>query len=608
MARPQTTQESATTAATRSARVYKAGYVSRYVRSLPLGRFALLGLFCAPMVLAQSGSDEDKQWSVESEKGIPVTSSLIREKCGGCHTPDDKGNLSRISWARTTPEGWAQVIRRMTRQHGLSLTPDETKQALKYLSAWHGLAPEEAKPVMYIPERRMITETNIPNESIRGACAACHSFGQPLSWRRTKVEWKLLQNMHVALYSQADAQFRQLAAATDVPGGVPTGAKPPMQGTLGLEYIARTAPLHTREWAAWRSRMPAPDLEGKWLVSARVPGKGLYFGTMTINADRAGDEFTTSATLRAVGTGDTLSRRGAATLYAGYAWRGKSTGGATGNAAPDDLSRELREALWFSPDQKSAEGRWYWGMYHEFGYNVKMIRTQNGPTVGAVVPQAVKAGSKGVDLHIFGDGLPAGAGVKDIRLGAGITINRIISASPTELVVRVDVDENAVAGPRDASVKSAALENAFPVYRSVDYLKVTPETALARLGDGKRPKGYQQFDVVGYDNGADGKPRTDDDVAIGPVDVDWSMDEFRSVYYDDDTKYVGSLSAGGLFTPAIDGPNPERRFGRNNYGDVWVVATAKSLKDKFGKPLTARAHMVVTVPAYMHWDQPEVTQ
>ena len=51
---------------------------------------------------------------------------------------------------------------------------------------------------------------------------------------------------------------------------------------------------------------------------------------------------------------------------------------------------------------------------------------------------------------------------------------------------------------------------------------------------------------------------------------------------------------------------PARRFSRNNYGDVWVVATAKSEKDSFGKPLTGRAYLIVTVPAYKHFDQPEV--
>jgi quinohemoprotein amine dehydrogenase len=81
-----------------------------------------------------------------------------------------------------------------------------------------------------------------------------------------------------------------------------------------------------------------------------------------------------------------------------------------------------------------------------------------------------------------------------------------------------------------------------------------------------------------------------------------------AVYNDDDKDFIGQLSASALFTPASDGPNPKRKFSRNNYGDAWVVATAKTEKDKFGKPLSGRSYMVVTVPSYQRWDQPEVSQ
>jgi len=90
--------------------------------------------------------------------------------------------------------------------------------------------------------------------------------------------------------------------------------------------------------------------------------------------------------------------------------------------------------------------------------------------------------------------------------------------------------------------------------------------------------------------------------------VKWSVEEFYSVDNDDDKEFVGSLSQTGFFTPSSDGPNPQRKFSRNNYGDIWIVATAKDEKDKDGKPLTSKSYLVVTVPAYMQWDQPEVGQ
>jgi len=147
-------------------------------------------------------------------------------------------------------------------------------------------------------------------------------------------------------------------------------------------------------------------------------------------------------------------------------------------------------------------------------------------------------------------------------------------------------------------------------YDKVDYIKVTPDSALARLGGGSAThiKGYQQFEAIAYANGSDGKPHTADDVELGPIDANWSVEEFMAVFGDDDKNFVGNLDSLGFFTPAADGPNPERKFGRNNYGDVWVVATAKNEKGSDGKPISGRSYLVVTVPTYINWDQPEVGQ
>jgi quinohemoprotein amine dehydrogenase len=196
----------------------------------------------------------------------------------------------------------------------------------------------------------------------------------------------------------------------------------------------------------------------------------------------------------------------------------------------------------------------------------------------------------------------------DLDLGSGITVRRIVSHTPSEVVAEVDVAANAVPGKRDIALRRSVLEGALAVYDRVDYIKVLPEASLARLGSDVHPKGYEQFDAVAYQRGADDKLHTADDVELGPVDVTWSVEEYLSVYGDDDKDFVGTLSPTGLFTPALDGPNPKRKFSRNNYGDVWVVATAKNEKDKEGKPLAGRSYLVVTPPMYIHWDQPEVTK
>ncbi|MEH3048148.1 quinohemoprotein amine dehydrogenase subunit alpha [Sphingomonas adhaesiva] len=543
----------------------------------------------------------------ETEEGIPVTDALTTEKCGTCHAPDAKGNLSRISWLRTTPEGWSQAIKRMVRLNGLQVTPDESRAIVRYLATFHGLAPEEAKPVMYLPEHRIVDESAIPNDSVRQACAACHAFAQPLSWRRSKVEWKLLQDMHVAMYSQAEAQYRR--AIDPAPGVPPTppGTPAVTNGQVALDYIQKAAPLRTLEWGNWRPRIRAPYLAGKWLVSAHLPGRGDYVGEMTIAPGKTAEEFATTTTLRSLTGGPALTRRGSGLVYGGYSWRGRSTGPAAATAV-DDPNQPTREALWFAPDQKSAEGRWFWGEYHEFGFDVKLTREGAEPAIAAVGPVALRAGTTGARVHVAGANLPADLTAADVNLGEGVTVTKVERAGPDDVVVVADVAADAVPGRRDIGLRGAVLTQALPVYQRIDFLEVVPETGLARLGGEAHPKGYGQFEAIGYANGPDGKPNTPDDVKLGPVDVDWRVEEFTSVLNDDDKAFVGTLSPTALFTPGADGPNPARRFGRNNYGDVWVVATARSEKDRFGQPLTARAYLVVSVPAYQRWDQPEVAQ
>jgi quinohemoprotein amine dehydrogenase len=574
---------------------------------------AAAGVFTALLAQAPPAAQGNGQTQAdkETEPGIPVTDPLVISKCGGCHVKDDKGNLSRISWERSTPEGWEEAIKRMVRLNGLTITGTEARSIVKYLATYHGLAPEEAKQVMYLPEHRIVDETNIPNDEVRGACANCHAFARPLSWRRSKEDWKLLANMHVALYATADQAFRRGLSAggggnapliTTVPGATAT-----MPVDAALDFLGKAAPLHTPEWAAWRARMRPAKLAGRWLVSATIPGHGKYYGEMQIEPGaNADDEFTTRVTLQSAQDGSKLSRAGTSLVYGGYSWRGRSKGTQSAGSPPDDLSKDAREALWFSEDQLRGEGRWYWGEYQEFGFDVKLERASSEPTLLGLNRAALKTGSQNARVRLIGDNLPANVAPSDLSFGSGVTVQKIVSHNSSEVLAEVGVASDAVPGKRDVSLGRSVLLGGIAVYDRIDYIKVTPETALAHLGSDRHPKGYQRFEAIGYQRGEDGKPHTADDVELGPVDVTWSVEEFLSVYGDDDKNFVGTLSTDGLFTPALDGPNPKRKFSRNNYGDVWVVATAKNEKDQDGAPLVGKAYLVVAVPAYIQWDQPEV--
>jgi quinohemoprotein amine dehydrogenase len=579
---------------------------------------ALLAILSAPAMQAQrgrgGGGTAGASAADKPEEGIPVTDALTISKCGTCHAKDEKGNLSRISWERSTPEGWEEAIKRMVRLNGLTISPVDARAIVKYLGTRHGLAPEEAKPIMYMAEHRMLdTETIIPNDAVRGACATCHAFGRGMSWRRSKSDWQYLENMHSALYDQADVHFRRPGRGGGGGGGggaaTPPATPPgPEPGVAAIDYLSTAAPLHTPEWSAWSARMRAPRIIGKWLVSASIAGHGKFYGDLTIEAGSAEDEFKTTTTLRSVKDNTVIKRTGTAIVYAGYSWRGRSKGTPAANAKPDDLGNEARETLWIAPDQNTALGRWYWGQYQEFGFDVNLVRASTEPTVSAVAQYSLKTGSTGTPVKVYGDNFPAALAVPNLDFGAGVKVTRIVSHTKTELVANVDVDKDAVPGKRDISVGRSVLQNAIAVYDKVDYIKVAPDSGLARLGGGSAThiKGYQQFEAVAYANGSDGKPHTADDVELGPIDASWSVEEFMAVFGDDDKNFVGQLSPVGFFTPAADGPNPERKFMRNNYGDVWVVATAKNEKGSDGKPLSGRSYLVVTVPTYINWDQPEV--
>jgi quinohemoprotein amine dehydrogenase len=562
------------------------------------------------------------------EDGIPVTNALVVEKCGACHTKDDKGNLSRISWERTTPEGWEEAIKRMVRLNGVTLTPAEARPILKYLSTYHGLSPEEAKPVMYMAEQRIQDET-IPNDNIRNTCGGCHALGRAFSWRRTKDEWKLLTNMHTAFYPQAEAAFRfrqggpppaAAAAAGAGRGGAGRGGAAGAQAAGGggggplpvdetVDFLAATYPLMSPEWSAWRARMRAPRITGRWLVSAYITGRGRYYGEMTVDPGAAEDEFITRVNLKPAKGGAALTQTGTGLVYAGYSWRGRGKpAGMPAGSAPDDLSHEMRQVMWIAPDQLTAEGRWFWGAYNEFGFDVTMERASDGPMLITTDRTMLKTGSQGTAVKIFGDRFPADLAAADLDFGAGVTVKRIASRSATDVVAEVDVASDAVPGKRDLAYRRSVLPGAIAVYDRVDYIKVVPQSTLARLGSETHPKGYQQFEAIAYQRGADGKNYTADDVELGPIDVTWKVEEFYAVFGDDDKDFVGTLNDSGFFTPASDGPNPKRKFMRNNYGDIWVVATAKNEKDKDGNPLVGRSYLVVTVPSYIRWDQPEVAQ
>ncbi|HWQ31584.1 MAG TPA: quinohemoprotein amine dehydrogenase subunit alpha [Blastocatellia bacterium] len=575
---------------------------------------AMLLLALPPNFAVRSQSSPQDKPKESSEEGIPVTSQLVIDKCSSCHKKDDKGRLTRISWERTTPEGWQQAIKRMVRLNGVTLTPDEARQIVRYLSSNHGLAPEEARPALYEAEHRIQDET-VPDESVRNACVICHTYGRIISQRRSKEEWDLLVNMHIGYFPVAEFQgFRRFPPPPDAP--------PPPPGTdlrhpsdRAVEFLAKTFPLNTPEWAAWRANLRAPKLAGRWLVTGYQIGRGRVYGEVIIEPGAAEDEFTTRTKLTYVKDGVTIARTGRSLVYTGYSWRGRSqssaeSGGNGGNISTAD-PKEMREVMMVSRDWSQMDGRWFWGAYEEFGLDVTLRRVSAEPMVLGLDRFSLQSPST-AQVKIFGANFPADLKADEIDFGPGVSVKKVISVTPDLITVEVETAANAAPGKRDIAVRRSFAPGAVTVYDKIDYIKVNPDNALARLGGVKYPKGYWQFEAIAYQRGPDNKPQTADDLSLGPVDAEWSVEEFPAIYDDDDKDYSGTLSATGLFTPSIEGPNPKRKFERNNYGDLWIVATYRPKEPardaKEVKPLTARSYLIVTVPLYVKWDQPEVAR
>src|SRR5258708_3678980 len=99
-----------------------------------------------------------------------ISRGAVRKACSGCHKVDEKGRMSRISWRRTTPEGWEFTIKRMIGLDGLQIEPAEAREALKYLANNLGLAPEEARNAAFEAEKRMI-DYHYPDKDTDQVCS-----------------------------------------------------------------------------------------------------------------------------------------------------------------------------------------------------------------------------------------------------------------------------------------------------------------------------------------------------------------------------------------------------------------------------------------------------
>jgi len=500
-------------------------------------------------------------------EGLPVKSELVRARCGACHQVDSEQRMSRISYVRKTPEGWEETIQRMMRLHGLDLTAADGRKIEQYLSDSHGLTASELEKVAYSLASEDVEE-QVPNGAVKNACTTCHSYAKIAGQRRTRQEWLNLKDFLLAMFPSLVYQhrFEDWPALCD----------------KALPWLADEFPLETPEWKRESGQSPPP--EGRWLVRGHQLGKGDYVGAITYRLAADGG-FETEA-VRQFADGSSVSMNGRGQWLGASAWRG------SGHGSEIDRAREVFQ---LSADGKTQNGRWFPFQHPEQGAKEVRYRVDGSPRIAGIMPGALRRGASAV-LRIYGSNFNPSLEPRDLNLGDGITIDKVSERASDHVNIQVHVAADAKIGKCDITVGVAHMDSALTIYDKVDYIRALPEKALARLGGVRAVPRLIQFEAHAFSNGPDGIPGNADDLDLGLVKASWTLEESFTTPNDEDKKYVGSIGQDGLFTPAQEGPNPQRQRSTNNAGDVWV--NASYTPEGSTAPLKTRAYLLVSVPAY----------
>jgi len=500
--------------------------------------------------------------------------ALVNTKCAICHEAKADNRWARISESRRTPEGWDMTTARMTFAHGVKLTSEERGAIVKYLSDTYGLAPDETAGHRYIIEREPSVVEHPTSKLVGETCARCHSYGRIAVQRRTEDDWRRLVHFHVGQFpvieiqqNGRDRNWFEIATGDAVK-------------ELGKLYGFESA-----SWTKWKAQKHA-DASGTWRLVGDRPGVGAYEGTATVT--KTGDDNYSVDMVMRYENGSTESLKGSAIVYTGHEWRATLKQG----------EREIHQVFSLGTSGNELSGRWFEANNDSIGGTLRAVRADKGApaSVLSVQPTMIRAGTSAT-LAINGVGLNG-----EIDLGAGVKVAKIVERSPERIVAQVEVAKNAASSAHNVKVGSASGAGLLKLYKQIDYVKIFPEYPMARVGGngGTLPKVPAQMEAIAWSAGPDGKPGTADDIRLGAVPASWSVDNMNKTAAElQDAKFAGRIQSSGLFLPSDAGPNPERRFGTNNAGELKVTATVKDDT----RTVKASTPLIVTV---QRWNDPPV--
>lgn len=495
--------------------------------------------------------------------------ALVTAKCASCHASTGTGKWDRISESRRTPEGWDMTVARMDYAHGVKLNHDERGAIVKYLSDAYGLSPEESAGHRYIVDRTASVVEHPENKLVGDTCSRCHSYGRIAVQRRTESDWRKLVHFHVGQFPAIEIQA----------GGRDRNWFEIANGDVARE-LGKQYGFDSASWSNWKAKKwSSPN--GKWRLVGHTPGVGDYEGSAIVEAE-GDDRYSVNMTMR-YGNGNVEHATGSAIVYTGHEWRATLKQG----------GREIKHVMTLTADGRELSGRWFESNSDSIGGSMRAVRADQStaPTVLSVQPSMVKAGVR-TRLTINGVGLDG-----EVSLGAGVKVLKVVERSSDRLVVDVESAKDAVTGPREVKVGALRLADAFTLYQRIDYVKVTPEHPMARVGGGggAMQKVPAQLEALAFTLGADGKKGTPDDLLLGPVPAAWTLENLNKVAAEmKDLAFAGAITKDGLFQPNQAGPNPQRKYKTNNAGELKVVA---SVKDGT-RTIKATVPLIVTVQRF----------
>ncbi len=511
-----------------------------------------------------------------------VESGAVRQNCAVCHRLDAEGRMEVIRETRKSTEEWIHVVDRMIRLNGAQVDDKDFYPIIKELSTHLMLTPAEMAEVAYYNTEENSQYREIPKDEtevrIFTACVRCHAYGKVRGHRKTRTQWVENMNMHLGYYPTVVPQLREMDW--------------PKEAMELVEVLAKMFPMDTQAWRDWMANRKDQDITGQWPLAGYQPGLGYYEGVCRFkpNLKKGADEYLIEKEVR-YENGIAMKWVGEGTLYGTYHLRYE--------LAPTPLTGRIEGIFDLDDAVTSFSGKWYTVVQDSNTYGNEAFYKEGGaPRVIAVYPRAVRASGEPQSMTAIGVNLPANVSAVDIGFSdANVKVTKAEKQGDSKIVMEVVAASGASAGPVSVQVEGVACDEPVIVFKKIDGIRIYPALGRARVSCGAAyPPHGVQFVARAVNFGKDGKPETEDDLILEPVDAKWWLEEEVTRENDDDLKYLDTSIMNGLYTPITTYAPIEQRFQRRE--GVGLIAVGASFEDG-GKEFKGRSRLAVTEPDFV---------